>query len=80
MGFDPAYPVLGQFGPRQTRSDLLYTKTKTQMAAAGSHLMVFAVTAGDTVFISVATYRDENCPNTIKEAFQYVSLFGGPPC
>lgn len=28
----------------------------------------------ETIFISMATYRDENCPRTITEAFKYVSL------
>ena len=27
--------------------------------------------SGDTTFISMATYRDENCPNTLTEAFKY---------
>lgn len=28
--------------------------------------------AADEVFISMATYRDENCPTTLTEAFKYV--------
>jgi hypothetical protein len=31
------------------------------------------VCAGKTTFLSIASYRDENCPNTITEAFKYVS-------
>lgn len=27
--------------------------------------------SGDTTFISMATYRDENCPNTLTEAFKH---------
>lgn len=29
-------------------------------------------TAADEVFISMATYRDENCPTTLTEAFKFV--------
>lgn len=29
--------------------------------------------SGDTTFISMATYRDENCPNTLTEAFKHAN-------
>lgn len=35
---------------------------------------VVCMCTGKTTFLSIASYRDENCPNTITEAFKYVSV------
>jgi hypothetical protein len=38
------------------------------------HVHACSLTTADEVFISMATYRDENCPNTLTEAFKYVRV------
>jgi hypothetical protein len=52
--------------------------TRRAMCAPGAHVCMCrglrrVACAGKTIFMSVATYRDENCPTTLTEAFKHVS-------